>query len=68
MQETFIRDDASKALVNTDNLAFNRYKAERENQKKAIKLEQRVCSLEEEILTIKSLINDVKEYCNACRK
>ena len=56
---TFIRDDLSGAIINTDDNHYKMILARREEKKKAAKLEQELDCLKCELSEIKDLLNQV---------
>lgn len=55
-REDYIRDQATGALINTNNNALEAYKAQKKNSNRVQQLEQKVDDLSSDLKEIKSLL------------
>lgn len=61
MENTFIRDERSKAIINTDVAGLQAYKAKKKQQQTVKDLQNEVKSLKDDISDIKLLLTQI---CN----
>jgi hypothetical protein len=60
----FLRDDCSKALINTNVNAFKQYKLARANRKLSSENDQKIKELEAEVTELKTLVRELLKEKN----
>ena len=56
---SFIRDGSSRAVLNTDNAAYLQHKMQRSSIKNAIKMQEEIDELKQDMGTIKNLLEQI---------
>lgn len=56
-----VRDSKSKAIINIDEASFNKYKSEKQLQKKVINMSEEINDLKSSVEEIKSLLTQISQ-------